>query len=525
MAALYDGALALDTADGSLCGPTAALALGARLPPAAEDTPAMARSLAALRLAALAPRQEFYPLMASLYFSGRRPCGPAWLRRLPDAAAVGRHLRIGRLAAQPEVARWFGPPRLAGEWWFWRAPREGTSEKLYIALAPAALAEQLPMIAAARAEAGASAFKLPASARGLQRPDRCVAYFPDSLARRQAEATLAPLLAGARHWSECALALSDRPDAYLSPAEDITRATVGPGGLAHGPAGAALVHGLVAGATGDPEGVREAMALFVTAAEEGGEEGDLFLGTAGHLLGTTLLLDACGGIEGGPDPAPLEELGSRLAERLGRLLVEEPPIGAGGQITRLGMAHGWAGLLYTLLGWARWKGQPPPKGTEDRLAQLRAAALPTSAGLRWPILAGGDASRPEAHMPGWCNGGAGHALLWVLAAEMLGKEHLAVAEAAAEEATAACSEAAVPFLCCGTVGVGFARLALFLATGEVRHRDAATLLAERAAVRIRSGGLPAHSLFRGAVGHAVLVAALQRPEAAVLPVFGLPVGR
>ncbi len=143
------------------------------------------------------------------------------------------------------------------------------------------------------------------------------------------------------------------------------------------------------------------------------------------------------------------------------------------------MAHGWAGLLYALLGWARWKGQPPPKGTEDRLAQLRAAALPTSAGLRWPILAGGDASRSEAHMPGWCNGGAGHALLWVLAAEMLGEEHLAVAEAAAEEATAACSAAAVPFLCCGTVGVGFARLALFLATGKVRHRDAAALLAEQ----------------------------------------------
>jgi serine/threonine-protein kinase len=335
----------------------------------------------------------------------------------------------------------------------------------------------------------------------------------------------AGLLAAARHWSERALALSDRPDAYLCPAEDITRATVGPGGLAHGPAGAALVHGLVAGATGDPEGVREAMALFLAAAEEGGEDGDLFLGTAGHLLGATLLLEACSGIEGGPDPAPLEALGSRLAERFGRLLVEEPPIGAGGRITRLGMAHGWAGLLYALLGWARWKGQPPPAGTVDRLAQLRAAALPTAAGLRWPILAGGDASRSEAHMPGWCNGGAGHALLWVLAAEMLGEEYLAVAEAAAEEATAACSAAAVPFLCCGTVGVGFARLAVFLATGKERHLDAAALLAEQAAARIRSGGLPAHSLFRGAVGHAALVAALQRPEAAVLPVFGLPVGR
>jgi serine/threonine-protein kinase len=330
-------------------------------------------------------------------------------------------------------------------------------------------------------------------------------------------------LAAARHWSERALAQSGRADAFLSPTDDITRATVGPGGLAHGPAGAALVHGLIAGATGDPEGVREALAMFLAAAEDGGEEGDLFVGAAGLLHGATLLLDACAGIEGGPDQAPLLAFGQSLAERLGRLLVEEPPIGRGRRLTRLGMAHGWAGLLYALLGWSRRRNLPVPPGTAERLEELRAAALPTPAGLRWPIMAGGDATRPEAHMPGWCNGGAGHALLWLLAAERLGAEHLAVAEAAAEEATAACRETAVPFLCCGTVGVGFARLALFAATGDARHLEAAAELAERAAARIREGGLPPHSLMRGAMGHAALVAGLERPEEAALPVFGLPV--
>jgi serine/threonine-protein kinase len=332
----------------------------------------------------------------------------------------------------------------------------------------------------------------------------------------------AGLLSAARHWSERALALSGRPDAYLSPADDITAATVGPGGLAHGPAGSALVHGLIAGATGDPEGVREATANFLAAAEAGGEEADLFVGSAGLLHGATLLLDACGGIEGAPDPAPLRGFGEALAERLGRLLTEEPPIGAGGRLTRLGMAHGWAGLLYALLGWARHQGRGAPDGAAERLRQLRAAALPTEAGLRWPILAGGDATRSEEHMPGWCNGGAGHALLWLLAAEMLGAEHLAVAEAAAAEAVAACRRGAVPFLCCGTVGVGFACLALHGATGEARHLEAAAELAERAAARIRAPELPPQSLFRGAVGHAALIAGLDRPEEAALPVFGLP---
>lgn len=75
------------------------------------------------------------------------------------------------------------------------------------------------------------------------------------------------------------------------------------------------------------------------------------------------------------------------------------------------------------------------------------------------------------------------------------------------------------------MGAGFAHLALHAATAEGRHLDTAADLAERAAARIRSGGLPPQSLFRGAVGHAALVAALERPEEAVLPVFGLPVVR
>lgn len=194
---VLDGALALDAAGKPLSGPAAALALGLAPPPDPDGSPAMLRSLEALRLAAVAPRPEPYPLTASLYFAGRTPCGPACLGRLPDAAAVGRFLGVPRIAAQPGVAAWFGPPRPAGEWLFWRAPEPGTAEKLYIAAALPELPALLPDIAAALAAAGASGFKLPASARGLHRPDRCIAYFPDAEARARAEAALAPLLAGA----------------------------------------------------------------------------------------------------------------------------------------------------------------------------------------------------------------------------------------------------------------------------------------------------------------------------------------
>ncbi|MCX8135238.1 MAG: hypothetical protein N3D18_14905 [Roseococcus sp.] len=197
MAALCEGALALEGPEGPVSGPAAALALGLAMPGVPAATPAMARSLAALDHAALAPRPHPYPLTASLYFAGRRPCGPAWLRRLPDAEAVGRFLGVARVGAQPGVLAWFGPPRPAGEWLFWRAVQSGSAEKLYIAAELPALCERLPALAEALAESGASGFKLPAAARGLLRPDRRVAYFPDAAARARAEAMLLPVLAGA----------------------------------------------------------------------------------------------------------------------------------------------------------------------------------------------------------------------------------------------------------------------------------------------------------------------------------------
>ncbi|MCS6931161.1 MAG: hypothetical protein NZM27_03010 [Acetobacteraceae bacterium] len=73
-----------------------------------------------------------------------------------------------------------------------------------------------------------------------------------------------------RHWPERAPALKDRPDAYLFPDADITRAAAGPVGLAHGPAGAAPVHVLIAGAAGDPAGMREGVAVVLSAADAGG---------------------------------------------------------------------------------------------------------------------------------------------------------------------------------------------------------------------------------------------------------------
>jgi len=190
-----DGALAVDTPAGPLTGPTAARLLGlcvGRKPQ--PNNAAAARSLEALQLASRWPRADIYPLTASLYFAGRTPCGIDERRRFPDAAAVSRYIGAARVQARPEVAARLGSAKVAGEWLLWRAPAQPSAEKLYIALALPALIERLPDIAAAVAQAGASGFKVAASAHTLHRLDRCVAYFPDAASRQAAIAALAPVL-------------------------------------------------------------------------------------------------------------------------------------------------------------------------------------------------------------------------------------------------------------------------------------------------------------------------------------------
>lgn len=191
-----DGALALDSPVGLLTGPAAARFLGLHLDREPQPSnAAVARSLEALKLASRWPRADLYPLTASLYFAGRTPCGIDERRRLPDPAAVSRFIGAARIQSRPEVASRLGAARVVGEWLLWRAAAQPIKEKLYIALARPALIERLPDIAAIVAQAGASGFKVAASAHTLHRLDRCVAYFPDTASRQAAVAGLSPLLA------------------------------------------------------------------------------------------------------------------------------------------------------------------------------------------------------------------------------------------------------------------------------------------------------------------------------------------
>src|SRR5262245_58357906 len=106
-------------------------------------------------------------------------------------------------------------------------------------------------------------------------------------------------------------------------------------------------------------------------------------------------------------------------------------IARGSHWPNLGIAHGWAGLLYSTLRWHALSETPIPTAAHDRLEQVMKAASPTGRGVTWPWRqrANDDAL---ATMPGWCNGSAGMAQLLCLAHRLLGEDRLlSTAEAAA----------------------------------------------------------------------------------------------
>lgn len=353
---------------------------------------------------------------------------------------------------------------------------------------------------------------------GPRSPSASVTYGAAGLAHalyRMAIAREDPrLLALADSWAERA-ALEPADSGYYCDDVKISTETVGRVSPYHTPSGVAAVQALVANARCDRMNLDPAVERFLQATDAPCDNPDLTLGRASVLLGLCLLMEAGGTAR----PQALVERGGALYSGLVAQLANDPRIGQGGGDEYLGVAHGWAGLLYATMRWCRLLGIEPSGAAEDRLLQLAALAQFTKRGARWPV----QAVPGSISLAGWCNGSAGHTFLWTLAHELLSdSSYLDLAERAAMDAFE--GSGGGHGLCCGFAGQAYAQLALFRHTGERRWLQQARQLAGKAAAfgntlaRRGEEGLP-HSLYKGDVGVAVLIADLERPELAAMPFF------
>lgn len=344
-----------------------------------------------------------------------------------------------------------------------------------------------------------------------------IGYALYRIAARRGDARLLSL---ADVWAQRAARPPGDGDDWLNEAVGVTRDRVGEISPYHRLPGVQLVRAMIAHAMGNQPLRQVAVDGFLAGSAASCDVLDVTLGRSGTLLACALLHDCLSAGGSDDELAAVTAYGTATAADLLARLAEHGPVHDCLDLDYLGAAHGWAGVLYTLLVWCQVTGTPVPEAVPDRLDQLAALAQPAGRGVWWPVRAG--MPDPAAGiMPGWCNGSAGHIHLWAAAHETLGDgRYLALAEAAGwhtwEEPGGGAG------LCCGLAGRAYGLLRLHRHTGDpawlARSRDLAAAATTVAQDEAQEQAFP-DSLYKGNVGIALLVEELSDPAAATMPLF------
>lgn len=336
-----------------------------------------------------------------------------------------------------------------------------------------------------------------------------IAYFIYSIARKRGDPRLLSL---ADIWTQRAFALSSHQEAFYKSEIEIDRETVGEVSLFHSISGLFCVRALTAIAMGDVSGANAAIQSFIERSHGPCASFDLTLGKASLLIGCSELVEALP-VAWFIDLEPVRTRGDEIAAELAALIRSER-VATSKNVQTLGIAHGWAGLIFALLRWSRAMGREIDAPVVKALDELAALAEPHGAGVRWPVR---NSTSAPSYMEGWCNGTAGHAMLFALAQDMLREgRHGDLAERAAIGAWA--TESRLGTLCCGLGGIGYALLAAYRVTGSELWLERARIIARRAAADSSEHFLR-DSLYKGAVGVAALAEDLKQPDSAAMPLF------
>jgi eukaryotic-like serine/threonine-protein kinase len=305
------------------------------------------------------------------------------------------------------------------------------------------------------------------------------------------------------------------PRAFLDPGGELAPDIVGTATPFHTRSGIAVVRATLGEMFGDAHEQARAVDEYLSAVAQAPSNLDVTLGQCSTILGALQILQTI-------PPAwaavrqQLVDFGNTRVQGVWADLRERPSIPTSG-IANLGMAHGWAGFVHTALCWHGMTGAPLPDGVTSRLEELADLAEPSGRGLTWPweLVSGVDAN----YMSGWCNGSAGHVVLWTTAARTFGDErHLDLAIGAAcdvwDTPDTSCT------LCCGLAGRSYALLAMYRLTRDRTWLGRARSLGYRAVHGVFESGYP-HSLYKGQLVLPVLAADLADPDRSCQPFFDL----
>lgn len=305
--------------------------------------------------------------------------------------------------------------------------------------------------------------------------------------------------------------------AFYHEALGVTRGTAGLVSPYHTESGVHAVRALVARSIGNIVWQNQAVQAFIATSSRACSNIDLTLGRSGSLLACAILRESTWEPDG-LDGDLLTPFGDRVARRLLADVARLPPISESRTFPYLGIAHGWAGVLYALLRWSEARHADPPPELAIRLEQLAACAEIEGNAARWKKKVRDTGPRRGDYVAGWCNGSAGFIHLWTLGAKLLRCESFGMLAEMAAEHVWANSEAGIADLCCGLSGQSYGLLNIYKHSGDNRWLVRARTLAVRAAEAARSQPLPS-SLYKGGLGAAILASEFGRPESSCMPFF------
>lgn len=306
------------------------------------------------------------------------------------------------------------------------------------------------------------------------------------------------LVRKAREW------MSNEAEGSFTAPTFVTKGDVGENTLFHHDEGLVMLQALVAHALCDKANLRASclrlMRWDVTRKHP-----------AGYMSGSVGILNAIRQLSYlVVENRELISFGMEIAESVLTELEEDGEIGRS-RTKCLGFAHGWAGILHTLLSWSRSYRPQFVARIVPFLEQLSEMKIATGRGSYWPRLsadAGGDDDSAS-----WHDGTGGQILLWTEAYKATGDKQWLVNATEAGNHLAKTAMRNVD-LYCGAAGRALCLGHLYAVTEDEKWwKLAKNMLRQPRLVQ----DTYIHSLFRGIPGLEVARAELRRPDLLVFP--------
>ena len=330
------------------------------------------------------------------------------------------------------------------------------------------------------------------------------------------------LLAKAELWAQYAHRNQYDDNAYYDLDRKEEYAAVGATSVHHGPAGISFVRTLIALSADDLYSADIVLGQFINDINRPCTQNDTTLGKLSAVLAACEIIQTLGEVPEKTDGC-LMEFVTPLLDSVWQDIDALEDIKHCQKWRNLGFAHGWAGLLYTTLLLHKITSTPLPDAFPSRLSQFVETLYPVERGLAFYWHTENGQANPPIN--GWCNGSAGVVPLFALLYEIDQQEKwLGYAEQLAWHAWE--SGAGPIDLCCGSAGRIFALLRMYHISRQSDWLDRAIKLAEQAielAPSMQNNEHEPYSLFKGQLGLALAVHAIDHLEFSFMPMMGLAI--